>query len=245
MVGRVRDECALTSVPPPATSTRTQEHRHMSCCSSVTVVVDHSCGRVYDSRYLVTTHAPRGCASHLRSSASTWIRANVAAACEPRLHAVVGHFTIHERWRHPLVEDDRSGSASASPRGACCSRHDQRSRPAERVDVKGLRRRATLHWRYGGVAHPVSFPWQGTPGVGAGRSRDPRARRERRESVPHVRCVHPHRHEGLNRPRSSPGGRPHRPPPGARLSSPTACSTFRAAASDTEVRLPVGCMDVF
>jgi hypothetical protein len=177
-------------------------------------VVDRMRSRVYDSRYLVTTYAPRGRASHLRSSASTWTRANVATAFELRPHAVVDHITIHEQWRPPL-EDDRSGSAAASPRGAGRSAHDQRSQPPERVDVMRLRRRATSQWRYGDVAPLASCPWQGTTGVGAEGSRDPRARREGRDLVPHVRCAHPHRREGLNSPRSSPGGRPHRPPSGA------------------------------
>ena len=34
--------------------------------------VDRRAARAYDSSYPVTAHAPRGCASLLRSSASTW-----------------------------------------------------------------------------------------------------------------------------------------------------------------------------
>ena len=180
-----------------------KRRRHMTCRKLVASVGD--CSRVHDSRYLVTTYAPRGRASHLRSSASIWTRANVATAFELRPHAVVDHIMIREQWRPPL-EDDRSGSASASLRGACRSGRDQRSQPAERVDVMRLRRRATSQWRHGVVAPPASCPWQGTPGVGAYGSRDPRARREGRDLVPDVRCVHPHRREGLNRPRFSPGG---------------------------------------
>jgi hypothetical protein len=189
----------------------------MSDDASVARSVDHAHGSVYDSRYLVTTYAPRGRASHLRSSASTWTRANLAAAFEPRLDAVVDHVTIHEQWR-PRLHEDRSGRARSSPRGTCRFGHDRRSRPIEWLDVNGLRHKATSRRRQRDVAHPASFPWQGTPGVSAGGWRDPQARRIGRDSG----AVRSTRRSAstLTTERSSvlsPGGRPHRPPSGARF----------------------------
>ena len=189
----------------------------MSDDASVARGVDHEHSSVYDSRYLVTTYAPRGRASHLRSSASTWTRANFAAAFEPRPDAVVDNVTIREQWRPPL-DEDRSERALSSPRGTCRFGHDRRSRPIEWVDVNGPRHKATSRWRQRDAAHPASVPWQGTPGVSAGGWRDPQARRIGRDSGA-VRSTRRSASTWNTEQSSvlSPGGRPHRPPSGARF----------------------------
>lgn len=176
-------------------------HPRMSHCAPVVTVVDHVRSRVYDPRYLVTTHAPRGRTSHLRSPASTWTRANLAAALEPRLNAVVDHLTIHEQWRSPL-QDDRSDRARSSPRGTCRPGRDQRSRPAQRVDVNGLRTGTASHWRQGDVARPAICPGQGRPGLRTDPSCDPRGLCIGLDSAARVRCEHSPRRHALNSPRS-------------------------------------------
>ena len=88
-------------------NTGLRPYRRISHRAFVVTVADHVRGRVYDPRYLVTTHAPRGRASHLRSPASTGTRANLAAAFEPRPNAVVDHLTAQERLptREQLLND--------------------------------------------------------------------------------------------------------------------------------------------
>jgi len=100
--------------------------------------VDRRAARAYDSSYPVTAHAPRGRASLLRSSASTWTRATDAAACEPRLPAVLdGHST--QAQGRPRRCESPIRSAPAAPRSRSRSASDPRSRPADRVPLIGLR----------------------------------------------------------------------------------------------------------
>ena len=133
---------------------------------AVTIAVDRACGRVYDSSYPVTAHAPRGRASHLRSPASTWTRANLAAAWELRLHAVMDPRTIHAQGR-PRVHEDPFGPAHASLRRLCRSGPHQRSRPADRAHVKRLRAAAPSPWRTRDGAGPAACPERGQPGIRA------------------------------------------------------------------------------
>jgi hypothetical protein len=203
----------------------------MSCGRSITTIVDQAGRRVYDPEYLVTTHAPGGCASLLRSLASIWTLRRPPPGASPgstrsRIPSPStrkGDVLSRTIDRHPAL---------ASPRGACRCGSDQRSQPAPRVPKKRLRAGASSHWRHGDDAHPAALPWQGTPGVGAGRAGDLRIQREGRDSAPHVRRAHPRRREGLNRPRFSPDGRPHRPSSGARHSFPTPCAGPCAAVLD-------------
>jgi hypothetical protein len=168
----------------------------------VAIVVDGVRSRVYDSRYLVTTYAPCGRASHLRSPASTSTRANFAAAFEPRLNAVLDTFTVQEQWQSRIYED-RSDRPRSSPRGACRFGSGRRSRRAERVVVNGLRTWATSHRRHRDVVRPASCRGDGRPGMRVGRLRESHDQRVGLDSASHVCAGHPRRRRALNSPRSS------------------------------------------
>jgi hypothetical protein len=75
---------------------------------------------MYDSGYLATTHAPGGRALHLRSPASTWTRANFAAAFELRPSAVLDTFTVRSNGdlvstRIVSIEHGHPSRESADP----------------------------------------------------------------------------------------------------------------------------------
>ena len=154
-----RHQRAITSTP---------NTRNRRPTPSMTVVIDHGRDRVYDAKYLVTTYAPHGRASHLRSAASTWTRPNVASARELRLHAVVDHVTIHEQGRPPRLSEDQSERPRVSPRGPWRVGTERRIRPIPRRDRPGLRHRATSQWRHRDVARPAGLPGQGRLGMRAG-----------------------------------------------------------------------------
>jgi hypothetical protein len=167
--------------------------------AAVAIVVDHSCGRVYDSSYPVTAHAPRGRAPHLRSPASIPTRANLAAAFEPRPNAVLDHVSIQEQWR-PRLDQALFGRARSALRSTCRSAQDQRSRPVERVYVR-LREAAPSHRRIADGAGPAVRPERGQPGVRAAAAACGSAHRTRFDTRPLTRR-YARRLAQSNRPRS-------------------------------------------
>jgi hypothetical protein len=182
-------------------STQSSDHGPIARDISVTVVVDHVRGRVYDSRYLAPTHTPRGRASNLHSPASASTRANLAAAFELGPNAALDHCTIQEQWRS-RIHEDRFDRARSSLRGACRFGMDRRSQPADRVDADWLRTWTTSHRRQGDVVRPTCCRGDGRSGTGAGGVRDPRPQRVGLDSASHVRSGHPRRRRTLNSPRS-------------------------------------------
>jgi hypothetical protein len=177
------------------------QDRHSVSSVFLAIVVDRLRGRVYDSGYLVTTYAPCGRASHLRSRASISTRVNFAAALERMPNAVLDTFTVQEQWRS-CINEDRSDRSRSSPRGACRSGSDRRSLPAERVVVNGLRTWATSHRRQGNVVRPVSCRGDGRPGRRVGVLRDAQGQRAGLDSASHVCVGYPRRRRALNSPRS-------------------------------------------
>jgi hypothetical protein len=168
---------------------------------SVAALIDHVRSHMYDSGYLATTHAPGGRALHLRSLASTWTRANYAAAFELRPSAALDTFTVREQLRS-RIHENRSDRAPSSLRGECRSGNDRRSPPAERVVVNGLCTWATSHRRHGDVVRPMSCRGDSRPGTRVGPLHEPHGQRVGLDSLSHVCAGHPRGRRALTSPRS-------------------------------------------